>query len=137
MYFLWNPVNHVSTHTIGGLYDTGLSGVVDIYADTGDNTLYVTCGTATSSKTVATWAEGVTYHVWLRYKKGVGANAEVDLWFNTSATHPGTGNNKTSLTNGSKTTNATTPYFNTVFSGVDMIYDKVRVDDVAIGSNPT
>lgn len=137
MYFMWHPVNHVSTHSIGGLWDGGLSGVAEIRADTGDNTIFVVCGTATSAKTVATWAEGVTYHVWLRYKVGSGANAEVDVWFNTSATHPGAGNNKTGLTNGSKTTNATTPFFNTNFGGVDMIFDKLRVDDVAIGSNPS
>jgi len=78
-----------------------------------------------------------TYHFWLHYKQGSGANSLMDVGFSTTGIRPTSGSNYAATTTGSNTnlagrvfcgTNATT-------LGADLIFDKVRVATTQIGDN--
>lgn len=101
-----------------------------------DKTLRVSLNTVAS--TVGAVATNTTYHVWLHYKKGSGANAIMDVGFSTDGTRPTSGNNFAQITNGSNTQqisrivcgrNAGVPI-------QEYIYDKVLVSSSVIGDNP-
>lgn len=84
-----------------------------------------TAGSALSS--------GTTYHVWLHYIKGTGANATTELYISTTGTRPGS---PTSVaTNSTGTTQASRIRISGHSGGA--IFDKIRVSATAIGDNPT
>jgi hypothetical protein len=82
---------------------------------------------------------GTTYNVWVHYKKGTGADAEGSIEFATTDTKVGSGNKFASFTGGNSTADVNRvllqPEYITA-QGADVIWDKVRLDDVAIGSAP-
>lgn len=96
----------------------------------------IVCGAVNSSATVATVTEGTTYHVWPSYTAGTGANAAASLGFSTDGTKPTSGNNFTSMSNGTSTQGADSIRLSTSSVGTIVIIDKVRVDDEEIGDNP-
>lgn len=120
--------------TIFAAYSSGYTSelTVDVAADS----LRVASGTTES--TVTTTADTTTYHVWMHALKGTGANATVEVWFSTTTTKPADASNgHAKITNGSFDANITAMNWCSLFGGTaDFIVDKVRIDDVAIGSNP-
>lgn len=90
-----------------------------------------------ANTTVGTMTAGNTYHVWMRYQKGTGANAQMEIWFSTDGTKPGTGDFTVLANNGNGTTQASKIQLMTeAGTAASFIFDKLRVDDVAIPSNP-
>lgn len=99
--------------------------------------LRVACGGA-NAVTVDSLSFGTTYHVWLHYAKGTGANAVLDVGFSADTTRPTSGNKFIQLTTGTITNDAGRIWLgHTATTASDQIWDKVRVDDVVIGDNPT
>lgn len=95
-------------------------------------------GSVNGSFTSDAITAGVTYHGRFRYTAGSGANAVGTFEFNTSATFTGSGNKFSSFTNGSETQNCTQLQLRAEGTQtMTIIFDKIRVDDVIIGDNPT
>lgn len=98
----------------------------------------ITIRGGTAATTTDSVTTGTTYHFWLRYVKGTGANAVVTGAFSTDGTRPLSGNKFIQLTNGTVTTDANNlmigPENNSTW---EAIFDKIRADDDTIGDNPT
>jgi hypothetical protein len=90
-----------------------------------------------TATTVATIATGTTYHLWLHYLKGTGANSVCDVAFSTTGIRPTSGNNFAQITDGSGTSQGDTIQLgrNSLVTQT-YIFDKVRVDNAQIGDNP-
>lgn len=88
-------------------------------------------GTATS---VGAMSEGVTYHCWFHYKAGV----SLDFGFSTNGTKPTSGNRFVALTSGLQAGDVTRLILgrNSGVFTCDYVFDKIRVNDEVIGSNP-
>lgn len=102
----------------------------------------VSCGptSPTTASTVSTMTTGVKYYVWVHYLKGTGANATAEVWFSTSSTKPGDGTNghaKTTTGTAAADVAEEVMYIEN-FSAVsnEAIFDRVYLDDAAIGNNP-
>lgn len=92
-------------------------------------------GGGTANSTPFTASINTRYHVWVRFKKGTGANGEIELWHSTTDTKPGSSTDIT--TNGVGTIDAERVIMgNNGASGAAVQFDKIRVDDVVIGSAP-
>lgn len=76
---------------------------------------------------------GTTFHVWMDYHKGTGADSTAELFVSATSTKPGSAT--LSVTGEGNTTQASRIAI-MGWSGGNHIVDKVRVDDVAIGSAP-
>lgn len=85
------------------------------------------------NSTATAVVSGTTYHIWIRYVKGVGNNGVSDLYVSTTSTKPGSPT--VSLVTGSGSQDVTKIQLRTP-SGVNSIFDKLRVDDADIGSAP-
>jgi hypothetical protein len=122
----WSPdttVLHWSTTPSSG-------GEVGIYA-TG-NRLQLYDGVARATGTTAI-AANTTYHVWVEWTKGTGTNGTMKLFMSTSGVKPATP--EASITNG--TGGATNEiHVGSDSTGPNIVYDRLLVDDVEIGSNP-
>jgi len=91
-----------------------------------------------SAQTVGTMSTGTTYHLWFRQTTGSGANSFGSVGFSTDGTRPTSGNNYAEITTGNVTTNCNAVRFGSNSSATFEFYaDKVRVDDVQIGDNPS
>lgn len=77
-----------------------------------------------------------TYHVWLEYEKGTGANAQIRLYVSTDGTKPGSADAE--ITNSGMTVQANRFYVGTWGTPAgDIYYDKFRLSrTAAFGSNP-
>lgn len=95
---------------------------------------YVYAGTLDQAGTAGTVSAATTYHFWLHYIKGTGADSFVGLYWNTTSDFSGA----TSLTksNGNATVQADNIYFANT-SGNELVIDKIRVSATAIGSAPS
>lgn len=93
----------------------------------------LTHGTVNSS-VGGSYSVGTTYHLWLHYVKSTASNGVLDAFVSTTATKPGAAT--LSISNGDATANADRLF---LISGAaaDHVIDKIRVDDVEIGSSPT
>lgn len=78
-------------------------------------------------------SNGTTFHVWLHYIKGTGANSTGELYVSSNDTRPGSPQASTT-TAGSTAQAARVAVMG--WSDGNYIWDKVRVDDVSIGSAP-
>lgn len=78
-----------------------------------------------------------TYHVWLHYKQGSGANAVADIGFSTTGVRPTSGGTFAQVTNGGGTNLCGRLFIGptTTALGVDMILDNIRVSSTQIGDN--
>ena len=74
-----------------------------------------------------------TYHVWVDWTKGTGTNGTMKVFVATTGTKPAVAD--ASLTTG---TGAATQrlYLGPTGAGPNLIFDRLLIDDVAIGSNP-
>lgn len=141
-YFMFYPTNYPSTDCLlFRIYTNGVvmgqiehrsSGVLRVQAGTGVSTP-ASCTLATSSNA---WR-----HVWWRYQAGSGSDGAMEVWWNTSATHPGSSDGQYHALCSNGTNTALVHNFRIWSDFVGSInglryYDNVRVDDEAIGSNP-
>lgn len=98
-------------------------------------------GSSGGTSTVSTMAAGTTYHVWIHYTAGAGANSVGTLGFSTTGTKPTSGNNFATQTNGNATSSADNVLVGGPSGGssatMDMVVDKVRVSASTIGDNPS
>ena len=75
-----------------------------------------------------------TYHFWLDYTKGTGADGISRFYYSTNGVKPGTP--EAEVTNGDATAQGARIELRSYQAEFDVIYDKLRVDDEVIGSNP-
>ena len=82
---------------------------------------------------------GTTYHVWVKYVKGSGSNAVVEVGFSTDGTRPTSGGTFATQTSGGTATVDTDRimFGQSSSNTVGAYFDKVRVDDAVIGDNPS
>lgn len=101
-------------------------------------TLRVTIA-GTSANTVGTMTAGTDYHIWIRWVPGTGANAFGSVGFSTDGTRPTSGNNFVqTAASGTGTLGANNVRLTAPTGAAPIfIYDKLRVDDVTIGDNPS
>lgn len=100
-----------------------------------DGRLSVVAGS--TATTVDTLSTGTTYHVWVHYIKGTGANAVGSVAFSTSGTRPTSGNAFAGFSNGSATAQASTLILGrTATATQEFIFDRVLIDDALIGDSP-
>lgn len=90
-------------------------------------------GVVANDSPAGTVTINTTYHIWPRYKAGSGANSEVDVYVSATSTKPGSP--AASINLGTGTANAARFAIEGWSSG-NFIFDKLRADDVVIGSNP-
>lgn len=135
-FFQFRPVSTTGESSIFDFWDSGFAVICRVILKA-DNTLTVSQGAATSSATVATMTDGVTYNCWVRYQKGAGGTGSSTFAFSTTTTKPTSGDNFTSVA-GSNNTDATRAAFglDTVSHQDSAIYDYMLVDDAVIGDNP-
>lgn len=112
------------------IYDGSLGQVGYLYRLTG-GALYVANG-STQNNTVATTAINTTYWVWIRYKKGTGANGEAEVWFSTTSTKPGSGDNNAAVTTGNATANAGSVSLENDNGAIEGYIDEVRIAATSI-----
>ncbi len=98
----------------------------------GTNKWRLSHGTTISDDT-GTATAGTTYHLWLHYVAGSGANGVAELYVSTNSTKPGSPT--VSIPNGQATTSADR-WFSDFAASTVIVYDKVRVAATEIGSNP-
>jgi hypothetical protein len=82
-------------------------------------------------------AEGTAYHIWLKYIKGTGSNSTVEIYVSANATKPGTPTG--SFSGGDGTTQAGKIVLGVIEATAgdeNWVYDKIRVSETDIGSNP-
>jgi len=144
-YCMFRPVGlgNTATKFIFGVHSaTGTSlGSAVINSNGTTATLYARYGTEQVNPTVATMSEGTTYHLWLEFNNVADC---VKVWFSTTGTKPADGGDNYSQAGagcGGTATGSTAAarvYLNSVGATEhDLVFDKVRVDDVAIGNNPS
>lgn len=104
-----------------------------------DGTIRVS-GSQNGTPTSTTATIGTTYHFLIHYIKdldGGAPSAFYSVEFNTSGTFDGSGSDYSQVTNGSETAQATNfRFLAEEATTVTYVVDKVRADDVAIGSSP-
>lgn len=110
-----------------------------------DYRLRVWAGVTGHATTAAGFALGSTNAVWLRYQKGSGANARVDVWWTDASdlnnlVKPADGSSHHAhRDDGNYTTSVENIQLGAILRsghGTVAIYDRVRVDDAPIGNNP-
>lgn len=89
-----------------------------------------------SVTTVSAMSAGTTYHVWIHYTAGSGANAFGSVAFSTDGTKPTSGNAYTQKTDSTATASSDNIRLRSD-GAIQLFMDKVRVDDANIGDNPT
>jgi len=75
----------------------------------------------------------ITYHVWVEWTRGTGSNGTMKLFVSTTGVKPATP--EASITTGSGTATERM-YLGPTSAGPNVIFDRILVDDVPIGSNP-
>lgn len=132
VYFRFKPASWGDFNRICYLQTSGFA---DVFAIGNDNagawrvyhgSIFVAAGA---------WSAGTEYHVWGHYVKGTGANGVAELYISTDGTRPGSPT--VSLSNGDATGQASKIRFGPSDTAtMDGQWDKLRVDDASIGSNP-
>jgi len=110
--------------------DSNWNIVAELYAQ--DNKLELNHGTAVALGTT-TIAANITYHVWVEWTKGAGSNGTMKLFMSTTGVKPATP--EASITNGNGGATQRL-YLGPTSSGPNVIFDRILVGDVPIGSNP-
>lgn len=103
-----------------------------------NNDFTISLSGGSSATTAATVTTGVTYHFWMHYKKGTGANQIQEVAFSTDGIKPLSGSNYAAVLNGNRTAPITTLTLMWNFSTWthEYIFDKVRIATTCIGDNP-
>jgi hypothetical protein len=136
-YFLFHPVSLPAATTVMVNFITTIGNDCLRVRINAAGNLLVRAGGGTEATSVGAMSAGNTYHVWIHYVKGSGANAFASVAFSTDGTRPTSGNNYRESTNGTITSDAQNLRFGqTSSSTFNFVFDKVRVDEAAIGDNP-
>lgn len=128
-YFMFSPSAGLLTASRNLVYLGGL--LLIHFSTTGSFRIYN--GTLSSGTGSFIMTAGNTYHVWLYYKKGTGANGVSSVWINTTPTKPATPD-VTRI--GDATTQASSFQFGPTGGTVLAIFDKLRVKATDVGSDP-
>lgn len=99
--------------------------------------LYDTSGTHTATSGSTTSADQ-TYHVWVEYEKGTGANGQIRVYSSTTTTKPGSPD--AAVTNADSTSQGGRLYFGIDWAGAggNIYFDKLRISNsAAFGSDPS
>ena len=109
--------------------NSDLNTVVEMYINGGNCTMSHGTASATSSTAFVT---GTTYDVWIEWTKGTGSNGTLKLFIATNGVKPATA--AASVING--TGGATSRFTLGPESSGNVIFDRILVSDVPIGSSP-
>jgi hypothetical protein len=110
--------------------DASWNSPAGLFAD--DNKISISHGTVAVLGTTSI-ATNSTYHVWVEWTKGTGTNGTMKLFVSTTGTKPSTP--EASITNGNGAATARM-YLGAFSTGPNIVFDKILIDDVEIGSNP-
>lgn len=138
-YFLFRPVSNTGAYRLCSIRDNagGSGNAVCYIIVNADGTVGVRAGSAGTVNTVGTVSNGTTYHVWLTYTKGTGANGFGSVAFSTDGIKPTSGNNYAEHTNGNATADGEKIMIGTDTAHTfEAVVDRVLVDDEPIGDNP-
>lgn len=115
--------------------DAGTSDICNAGLSTSGGTVYWAVQQVSRAFTSITPVVGTTYHVWLEYVEGAG-NGSCSLYVSTDASKPGSPSAaRTGLTISTDAVRLTLGAFLDEMDAI--IFDKVRVDDQVIGSDPS
>jgi len=132
-FYLYTQVRAIAWGSFTNLVywdDAGWDSAATVWTD-GIN-LHVTHGSASVIGTTPL-SPNTTYHVWVDWTKGTGTNGTMKVFVATTGTKPAVAD--ASLTTG--TGGATQRlYVGPTGAGPNLIFDRLLIDDVAIGSNP-
>jgi VCBS repeat-containing protein len=101
-----------------------------LYAD--DNRFLLVHGSGSALGTTAI-NPNVTYHVWIEWTKGAGNNGTMKLFVSTTGAKPASPEANITTGTGGATQRI---YLGPTGTGPNVIFDRILVDDVPIGSNP-
>ena len=110
--------------------DPSFNTAAALYAD--DNRLEIIHGTAAAYGTTVL-TTGTTYHVWVEWTKGTGVNGTLKLFTSTTGVKPAAAEASLTTGNGAATARM---YLGPTSTGPNVIFDRLLVDDVPIGSSP-
>jgi glucose/arabinose dehydrogenase len=110
--------------------DIGWSTVGGIWAD--DNRISIVHGSAYAVGTTSI-AVNTTYHVWVEWTRGSGNNGTMKLYVSGDGIKPGTPEASVTTGTGGGTERM---YMGPFAAGPNVVFDRILVDDVSIGSNP-
>jgi len=132
-YFIFHPVAMSNFEYLLRVQTTGFGNCLQVRR--GSGTWSIIHGTVESN--ASTMSDGNTYHVWWDYTKGTGADGVANLYISATTTKPGSPT--VTITNGDGTSQAQQIVLGEAGGAPtsNLIYDKIRVDDVTIGSNPS
>jgi hypothetical protein len=94
--------------------------------------LHVTHGPAFADGTL-TLSTNTTYHIWVDWTKGTGTNGTMKVFVATTGTKPAVADASLTTGTGGATQNL---YLGPTGTGPNLIFDRLLIDDVSIGSNP-
>jgi hypothetical protein len=115
--------------------DSSINSVSRVVTDGFPNRLNIVHGGASVTGTTVL-AANTTYHVWVEWTRGTGANGTMSLFVSTTGVKPGSP--EATITTGSGI-NPIAAFDVGPFDAVastDVIYDRILIDDEPIGSNP-
>jgi hypothetical protein len=137
-YFIYRPASLPAASTVIANFLTAVGNDCLRLRINSGGALLIRAGGGTEATSVGTLSAGTTYHIFLYFLKGSGANAFASVAFSTDGTKPTSGNNYRESTNGTITSDVEVFRFGQASSStMDFVFDKVRVDDVTIGDNPS
>jgi hypothetical protein len=110
--------------------DSNWNTAAGVWAD--DNRIEIYHGSVSADGTTGLSAN-TTYHVWVEWTKGTGSNGTMKLFVSTTGTKPATPEVSLGTGTGGAVERLYVGPFNT---GPNVIFDRILVDDVPIGSNP-
>ncbi len=119
-----------------GFVTSGAANNLAFIGVTTSGTLSIYFNSVHTGESVGTIAVNTTYHLWLRYVKGTGANAFASVEFSTNGTRSGSGNNYLSASNGDSTADAGFVNFSCYNNGQQWIDHVLIAVNQTIPSNP-
>jgi hypothetical protein len=115
--------------------DSGINSVTRVVTEGFPNRLHLVHGEANATGTTVIEAN-TTYHVWVEWTRGTGANGTMSLFVSSTGVKPGSP--EASITTGSGINSIAAfdvgPF--DAAASTDVIYDRILIDDEPIGSNP-
>lgn len=133
LYFQMRLTNIVSSLTeLAALQDAGGS-IQYIYLQSDNRMSVYDQSFAHSGTTVSTMTSNTTYHVWVHYKAGSGANQIGSVAFNTVPTEPTVGDNFASFPNGANTESVSTYEFRGVKDWTIIDHLAISTTDMSTG----
>jgi len=137
-----NTGGNFSNGSLGGYFasSTGTSICsARINNSSGSYTVAARIGSTNGSNSITSFNTGDTIHFWIDVSN---TDDSCEVYYNTSATKPAQGGDNYSCAGtgcggtGSTGSNAQRMYFVNNFSTIEVLVDKIRIDDDTIGSNP-